>query len=87
MLRQTKKGIAQKLGIRYNTHMPQEPKKRHSRQRKGKRRASIFLKKPMGVLCVNCGAMILPHMICKNCGYYKGRQLLVLKKKDKKEPA
>lgn len=65
--------------------MPQEPKKRHSRQRKGKRRASIFLKKPMGILCSNCGTMTLPHMICKKCGYYKGRQFLVLKKGVKKE--
>lgn len=67
--------------------MPQEPKKRHSRQRKGKRRASIFLKKPRGILCANCGTITLPHRICKNCGYYKGKQFLVLNKKDKKESA
>lgn len=66
--------------------MPQEPKKRHSRQRKGKRRASIFLKKSMGVLCANCGTIILPHMICKNCGYYKGKQFLVLKREVKSNP-
>lgn len=66
--------------------MPQEPKKRHSRQRKGKRRASIFLKKTMGILCPNCKAMILPHLICKYCGYYKGRQFLVLKDKTKSKP-
>jgi len=65
--------------------MPQEPKKRHSRQRKGKRRASIFLKKPVGILCPNCGSIKLLHMVCKACGFYKGKQFLVLKK-DKKKP-
>lgn len=65
--------------------MPQEPKKRHSRQRKGKRRASIRLQSPKGVYCPNCGKVVLPHMICKNCGYYKGKQFLTLKNKDKKD--
>ena len=65
--------------------MPQEPKKRHSRQRKGKRRASIRLQTPMGIYCSNCGAIILSHMICKTCGFYKGRDMLELKKASKKE--
>ena len=60
--------------------MPQEPKKRHSRQRKGKRRASIHLKKSTGVTCPNCGAITLQHMVCKKCGFYKGKQFLMLKK-------
>jgi large subunit ribosomal protein L32 len=65
--------------------MPQEPKKRHSRQRKGKRRASIKLKSVWGINCPNCGKVKLPHTICKNCGFYKGKQFLTLKKKDKKK--
>lgn len=65
--------------------MPQEPKKRHSRQRKGKRRASIFLKNPKGIYCSNCGAITLPHMVCKTCGFYKGRQVLALQKENRKE--
>lgn len=64
--------------------MPQEPKKRHSRQRKGKRRASIRLSLPKLSYCANCGATILPHTVCKECGYYKGREIIA-KKKDKKE--
>ena len=66
--------------------MPQEPKKRHSRQRKGKRRASIRLQSPKGLYCPNCGNITTPHTICKVCGFYKGKQFLVLKNKDKKEP-
>lgn len=65
--------------------MPQEPKRRHSRQRKGKRRASIRLKTFEAVSCQNCGQLILPHIVCKHCGFYKGRQVLTLKVKEKKE--
>ena len=63
--------------------MPQEPKKRHSRQRKGKRRASIHLKVAQGIACANCGSITPMHVVCKQCGYYKGK--LVLKKTQKEE--
>jgi large subunit ribosomal protein L32 len=66
--------------------MPQEPKKRHSRQRQGKRRAAIKLAVTKTVLCPNCKAPILAHKICKHCGYYKGKMVLdILAKKTKKE--
>jgi len=65
--------------------MPQEPKRRHSKQRKGKRRASIKLKTQKGVYCSNCGVKTLSHMVCKKCGFYKGREILTIKQKEKKE--
>lgn len=65
--------------------MPQEPKKRHSRQRQGKRRAHIKLTTINSVKCPNCGNPVLPHNICKNCGYYKGKEVLKKKSKEKKE--
>ncbi|MBI2028724.1 MAG: 50S ribosomal protein L32 [Candidatus Levybacteria bacterium] len=58
--------------------MPQEPKKRHSRQRKGKRRASIKLKKLSFVLCQNCKSVMLPHIVCKKCGFYAGQKVLTI---------
>ncbi|MBI4078688.1 MAG: 50S ribosomal protein L32 [Candidatus Levybacteria bacterium] len=61
--------------------MPQEPKKRHSRQRQGKRRASIHLQVTQSILCPNCKAHINPHTICKMCGYYRGKQVLQVKRK------
>lgn len=64
--------------------MPQEPKRRHSRARKGKRRASISLSAKKTVKCSNCSALILSHAICKNCGFYKGKELLKKKKKNEK---
>ena len=61
--------------------MPQEPKKRHSRQRQGKRRAAIKLAVAKTVICPNCQAPILAHQICKHCGYYKGKMVLKIKVK------
>jgi len=63
--------------------MPQEPKRRHSRQRKGKRRASITLSLERTVKCSNCGSPFLSHSVCKNCGFYKDKQVLNLKKNEK----
>ena len=65
--------------------MPQEPKKRHSRARQGKRRAAIKLSVRKTVLCGNCGNPVLPHTICKNCGFYKGKEVIDVKKAKKKK--
>ena len=62
------------------------PKQRHTKSRRDKRRAHIFLKAPLLVKCQKCGKMILPHIICWNCGYYKGEEVIdVMKKLTKKE--
>lgn len=65
--------------------MPQEPKKRHSRQRQGKRRAAIKLVASKTVLCPNCKMPTLPHVVCKNCGFYKGKEVVKKTKKEKKQ--
>ncbi len=67
--------------------MPQEPKKRHSRARQGKRRASIMLKNPKSISCPNCQSQIVAHTVCKKCGFYKGKAVIIKKKKAKKEEA
>lgn len=56
--------------------MAGEPKRRHSRQRKGKRRASIHLAIPNAVICPNCSQMMIPHSVCKKCGYYRGHEVI-----------
>lgn len=63
--------------------MGQEPKRRHSRQRKGKRRASISLEVPNAIVCPNCQTMTLPHTVCKNCGYYRGKEYIPKSKIEK----
>lgn len=59
--------------------MPQEPKKRHSRQRQGKRRAHIKLTLPEITTCQNCGAKHASHTVCPTCGFYKGTQIIAKK--------
>lgn len=56
--------------------MPHEPKRRHSRERKGERRASISLALKAPVSCPNCGKITIPHTVCKHCGFYKGKQVI-----------
>lgn len=56
--------------------MSHEPKRRHSRQRQGERRASISLSIPNAIVCSNCNTMTTPHAVCKNCGYYRGKEYI-----------
>ncbi|PIP75074.1 MAG: 50S ribosomal protein L32 [Candidatus Levybacteria bacterium CG_4_9_14_3_um_filter_35_16] len=65
--------------------MSQEPKRRHSIGRKGKRRAVIKLAVKMSISCANCGATMLSHYACKKCGYYKGESVLKIKTKKKEQ--
>ena len=65
--------------------MPQEPKKRHSRARQGKRRASIRLSIPQALTCPNCGSLVIPHTVCRNCGYYKGKSVIAPRKTKKED--
>jgi len=62
------------------------PKKRHTKSRRNKRRANLFLKKPTISICPKCKKDFLPHKACPNCGFYKGREIIdVFKKMTKKE--
>lgn len=63
--------------------MAGEPKRRHSRQRKGKRRASISLSIPNAVVCPNCSSMMTGHSVCKTCGFYKGKEYISKNKTEK----
>ncbi|HXS14690.1 MAG TPA: 50S ribosomal protein L32 [Candidatus Saccharimonadales bacterium] len=55
--------------------MPHEPKRRHSKERQGERRASIKLTLKGSIVCPNCQSPMLPHKVCKKCGFYKGTQV------------
>ena len=53
------------------------PKSKVSRTRRDKRRGSNWkLTVPALVKCPQCGAFKLPHLACKACGVYDGRQVL-----------
>jgi len=66
--------------------MSQEPKKRHSRQRQGTRRASIVLAIPSTVACSNCSYRHIPHIICPECGFYRGVEMISKTKHDHQVP-
>jgi large subunit ribosomal protein L32 len=51
------------------------PKRRHSKARRDKRRAHDALDQPMRSLCANCGEAKQPHRVCAACGTYRGRQV------------
>jgi large subunit ribosomal protein L32 len=66
--------------------MPQEPKRRHSRERKGKRRHTIKLSVSEAVVCKNCQKGVKAHVVCRYCGYYKGKEVInVNAKKERRE--
>lgn len=52
------------------------PQHRTSKTRKRMRRGHIKLTMPGMVECPQCHEMKLAHRVCKNCGFYKGRQVV-----------
>ena len=53
------------------------PKRKTSKARRDKRRASnVNLKAPTLVECPNCHSYMAPHKVCANCGYYKGEEII-----------
>ncbi len=59
------------------------PFRRVSKTRKRMRRTHYKLEESQTTKCSNCGAVIRPHRVCTECGFYKGK--LVLNKEKKKE--
>ncbi len=55
------------------------PKRRHSRARGRKRRTHWKLTAPNVVECPQCHQPKLPHHICPQCGYYKGKLVITPK--------
>ncbi len=52
------------------------PKKRTSHSKKGTRRSHDHLTAVRLTKCANCGQMTRPHMVCTNCGYYRGQPVV-----------
>lgn len=52
------------------------PKRRHSKARRDKRRAHDALRTPAMSRCPNCQEMKLPHRVCPHCGYYKDKEII-----------
>ena len=55
------------------------PKRKTSKARRDKRRSNVWkLDAPTLVRCKQCGAYTVPHKVCAECGYYKGKQVVVM---------
>lgn len=60
------------------------PKGKISKARKRSRRANWKLTLPGIVQCPQCHQMKLSHRVCKQCGYYNGKQVIVMDEDKKK---
>lgn len=52
------------------------PAKRRTKQSKRERASHFALNKTSTIACSHCGQRVRPHEVCRNCGYYRGRQVL-----------
>lgn len=52
------------------------PKRRQSHARTAKRRAQWKLSEPNLISCPQCHTLKAQHMVCKECGYYKGKEVV-----------
>lgn len=59
---------------------------RHTRSHTGNRRSHHALKASIFSACSNCEKRKETHIVCKHCGFYRGRKVLdVVKKAEKKQ--
>ncbi len=54
------------------------PKGKISKARRDKRKANYKLSVPSLAKCSKCGALIMPHRVCPNCGSYNKRQVIAV---------
>lgn len=52
------------------------PKRRWSKMRSRRSRSNWKLKAPNLVECPQCHELMMSHRVCKNCGYYDGREVI-----------
>ena len=52
------------------------PKNKSSKGRRDKRRANWKMTAPTLVKCSKCGALTVPHRVCKACGTYNKKEII-----------
>lgn len=61
-------------------------KQRHTKERRDRKRERFAIEPKKTQICPKCGAEMLPHIACKKCGFYKGKEVVnTLKKVAKKK--
>ncbi|PKM50768.1 MAG: 50S ribosomal protein L32 [Firmicutes bacterium HGW-Firmicutes-7] len=53
------------------------PKRKVSKARRNSRRANWKLTAPNLGKCSKCGALVMSHRVCKACGTYKNKVVIV----------
>lgn len=62
------------------------PFRKVSKTRKRMRRTHYKIVANGTIKCPNCGAEVRPHRVCPECGFYKGKKVIV-EKEEVKEAA
>ena len=52
------------------------PKRKISKTRRDKRRTHYKATPATTTVCSNCGASVVYHRVCPECGYYRGKQVV-----------
>ncbi len=60
------------------------PKRRTSKAKKNKRRTHWKASSPALTKCSHCHQPKQPHIVCPNCGYYAGREVIKPVEKEEK---
>ena len=61
------------------------PKRKHSRSRGRKRRTHQTVSSPLLVECKQCKNSKPAHMVCPFCGYYRDKEVIQIRPKEKKQ--
>ena len=59
------------------------PRSRWSKARTSSKRAHWKLKLPAIIECPQCHSFKVSHRVCKECGYYKGKEVLKMETESK----
>ncbi|MCU0638886.1 MAG: 50S ribosomal protein L32 [Candidatus Krumholzibacteria bacterium] len=60
------------------------PKHRTSKSKKNKRRTHWKATNPAMSVCSHCHQPKQPHIVCPNCGYYGGREVITPRVEEEK---
>lgn len=59
-----------------------QPKRRWSKARTHLKRSTWKKEEPKFASCPHCHEPVLPHRVCKNCGYYDGKEVIAKKEEN-----
>ena len=54
------------------------PKRRTSKAKQGTRRSHHHITAKSVQYCPRCNEPVLPHRVCSNCGFYQGRDAVII---------